>query len=91
MEPFKPGIYRHWKGPLYRALFLAQESTNRVISHRTDATESTEEPLVVYVSLESGNVCVRSLEQWNELVPNPGYDTSKLGRPTVPRFEFVES
>ncbi len=29
VKDFRPGLYRHWKGPLYRALFLGQDSTNR--------------------------------------------------------------
>lgn len=76
-QMFRPGVYRHWKGPLYRALFLAQDSTNRPPpsgsldpAHET----STREPMVVYVSLGgecAGNVCVRSLEQWNETVKVP--------------------
>lgn len=59
MNDFKSGVYRHYKGGLYRALFLAQDSTNR-----RDAAGSTEEPMVVYVSLSEphqGNVCVRAL------------------------------
>lgn len=91
---FRPGIYRHWKGNLYRALFLAQDSTNRPTKKMTlrldTVFESTEAPVVIYVSLDpgdhAGNVCARDLEQWNELVPDVDAD----GAPhPVPRFEFV--
>ncbi len=53
--PFETGLYRHYKGGLYRALFLA---TN----------EADLQPLVVYMSLDSGNIMVRPLANWEELV-----------------------
>lgn len=78
---FRPGIYQHWKGHLYRALFLAQDSTNRPSSPPewsevpgVRVTESSDEPMVIYISLNephSGNVCARELWQWNELVKWP--------------------
>ena len=43
---FRPGIYQHYKGDRYRALFLA-------------AHHETREPWVVYLSLTSGSVNVR--------------------------------
>jgi len=75
-EDFRPGVYMHWKGSKYRALFLAQDSTNRA-----DSGGSTEEPVVVYISLEgarAGNVCVRNLQQFMEHVEAGG-----------PRFRWI--
>ena len=43
---FRPGIYRHYKGGLYRALLLAQHS-------------ETGEECVIYMSLENGRVYAR--------------------------------
>lgn len=80
---FKPGLYRHWKGGLYRALFLAQDSTNRY----PGKAGSSEEPMVVYMSLDDpGNLCVRTLAQWNEVVDRmkPVYGDAK-----VLRFKWV--
>lgn len=141
MTEFRPGIYQHWKGPLYRALFLAQDSTNKlslkrrvavkdgvggviysdevciagtctrpinhegrhsqfgdppspknVQFHPPDSGASTQEPMVVYVSIEgedAGNVCVRSLAQWAELVPNRIQLPSLGLLSMVPRFAWV--
>lgn len=95
MPDFKPGIYRHWKGALYRALFLAQDSTNRITIPTTTkldgsiAKGSTEEPMVVYVCLDgehAGNVCARSLAQWNERVD--WLDTGNGPFGIRPRFEW---
>jgi hypothetical protein len=53
MEDFRPGLYRHYKGKLYRALFLATHHEN-------------EQQFVVYVPLEypESGVRVRELEDW---------------------------
>lgn len=67
MPEFKPGLYRHYKGGFYRALFLA--------SHH-----ETEQQFVVYVPLEypASGVRVRELKNWFEtmLIPNPIEGTS---------------
>lgn len=66
VEMFKPGVYVHYKGPQYHALFLVEDSTNR------DGADSTQEPMVVYVPLEGdhcGTMKARELWQWNERVP----------------------
>ncbi len=121
---FRPGVYQHWKGPYYRALFLGQDSTNRELEglkwaadwcerHAGDATldqtgverktllrvatklrmeleisASSEEPMVAYVSLNtgphSGNICFRELWQWNEAV----YPNAKP--PSFPRFHWIK-
>ena len=51
MDDFKPGLYRHYKGGLYRALFLATD-------------EATKQPHVVYVALSDGSLWTRSLQDW---------------------------
>lgn len=56
---FRPGVFVHYKGDAYRALFVAWESTNA----------QTREPKVVYVSLtDEHGINVRSLSEWNELI-----------------------
>ena len=56
----KPGIYRHYKGRLYRLLGLAQHS-------------ETLEQMAVYHSQDNQNdLWVRPLSMWNELVENDG-------------------
>lgn len=57
----KPGIYRHFKGNLYRVLFTAQHSETR-------------EDMVVYQALygEHG-YWVRPAAMWNETVKREDY------------------
>ncbi len=57
----KPGIYRHFKGNLYRLLFVASDSETR-------------EPMVVYQALygERG-YWVRPAKMWSEIVDWDGY------------------
>jgi len=53
-EEFKPGIYKHFKGNLFLALFLAKHS-------------ETEEDLVIYVDLyenKSGQIWARPLDMF---------------------------
>ena len=53
---FKEGIYRHFKGNLYKALFLANDS-------------ETTEKMVVYQALYGEKeIWVRPLKMWNENV-----------------------
>jgi hypothetical protein len=84
VDAFKPGVYRHWKGPLYRALFLSQDSNNG------PSGASSQEPEVIYVSLNEGTrqgqVNNRWLWQWCEIVP--AVDDWKE-RTHVPRFEWI--
>lgn len=91
---FRPGIYQHFKGPKYRALFLAEDSTNRsvcgvAVEREEGILESSQAPMVVYISNENSVVHVRELSQWNEMVPNPGHDVRKLGQAMVRRFEYI--
>ncbi|MBR2047448.1 MAG: DUF1653 domain-containing protein [Oscillospiraceae bacterium] len=57
----KPGIYRHFKGNLYRLLYVAKHS-------------ETLEPMVVYQALygEQG-IWVRPAHMWTEHVERDGY------------------
>ena len=57
----KPGLYRHFKGNLYRLLYVAKHS-------------ETLEPMVVYQALygEMG-IWVRPASMWNEHVARDGY------------------
>ena len=57
----KPGLYRHFKGNLYRLLYVAKHS-------------ETLEPMVVYQALygEMG-IWVRPASMWNEHVDRDGY------------------
>ena len=48
---FQPGVYKHWKGGLYRALFLARDSVS----------EQKGRLLVIYISMTNGNVYARPL------------------------------
>ena len=56
METVKPGVYRHFKGNLYRVLFSARHS-------------ETGEEMVVYRALYGeGGLWVRPLAMWREAV-----------------------
>lgn len=57
----KPGIYRHFKGNLYRLLYVASHS-------------ETLEPMVVYQALYGQQgIWVRPAAMWNESVERDGY------------------
>ena len=59
-EAVRPGVYRHFKGKLYRVLFTARHS-------------ETEEELVVYQALYGeGGYWVRPAAMWNEEVERDG-------------------
>lgn len=61
MMELKPGLYRHFKGNLYRLLYVAKHS-------------ETLEDMVVYQALygEMG-IWVRPASMWNEHVERDGY------------------
>ena len=60
METVKPGVYRHFKGNLYRVLFSARHS-------------ETGEEMVVYRALYGeGGLWVRPLAMWQEAVERDG-------------------
>lgn len=62
---FKEGIYRHFKGNLYKALFLANDS-------------ETTEKMVVYQALYGEKeIWVRPLKMWNENVTLPSGEVVK--------------
>ena len=57
---FKEGIYRHFKGNLYKALFLANDS-------------ETTEKMVVYQALYGEKeIWVRPASMWNETILRDG-------------------
>jgi len=60
MEELKPGLYRHFKGNLYRLLHIANHS-------------ETLEKMVVYQALYGeGEIWVRPLDMWSETVERDG-------------------
>ena len=61
MMELKPGLYRHFKGNLYRLLYMAKHS-------------ETLEPMVVYQALygEQG-IWVRPASMWHEHVDRDNY------------------
>ena len=61
MMELKPGLYRHFKGNLYRLLYVAKHS-------------ETLEPMVVYPALygEMG-IWVRPASMWSEQVDRDDY------------------
>ena len=61
MSELRPGLYRHFKGNLYRLLYVAKHS-------------ETLEEMVVYQALygEQG-IWVRPASMWNEHVERDGY------------------
>ena len=57
----KPGVYRHFKGNLYRVLTVATHS-------------ETLEPMVVYQALyDKQGVWVRPASMWTEHIDRPEY------------------
>jgi len=72
-----PGLYRHYKGGLYRVLFTVQDSTNG----------RDEAPMVCYVALEgdhAGNICVRDEAEFNGVM-------DFHARPQMLRFTWVKA
>jgi len=61
MSQLKPGVYRHFKGNLYRLIAVARHS-------------ETLEDMVVYQALYGeGGFWVRPAAMWNEHVEKDGY------------------
>ena len=64
----EPGIYRHFKGNLYRVIGVARHS-------------ETLEELVVYQALDKeGGLWVRPAAMWNETVDRGGYRGPRFRR-----------
>jgi hypothetical protein len=63
---FEPGMYRHFKGGVYEALYLAKHS-------------ESQEDMVVYRNAE-GEVWVRPLSMWQEHVERDGYSGPRFAR-----------
>lgn len=76
---FKPGVYEHFKGGLYRALVLAQHH------------HETNRKFVVYVSLQNGLIYTREYDHgaspWNANVQKWLGLADEYA--TVPRFRFL--
>ncbi len=60
MTSFKPGKYRHYKGNMYEALFLAKNS------------ETCEETVIYRALYDDGQIWARPLSMWNETVEHEG-------------------
>ena len=61
MSELRPGLYRHFKGNLYKLLYVAKHS-------------ETLEPMVVYQALYGDHgIWVRPAAMWNERVERDGY------------------
>lgn len=66
----QPGeVYQHYKGGIYKVLGLGRHT-------------ETEEPVVIYESMDSGAIWVRPVSSWLEPVPLP-----KPGS-TISRFQI---
>ncbi len=70
----RPGLWEHYKGGLYRVLFIATLSED----HKTR--------MVIYVSLTNGAVWIRPAREWRQVVTleegRPGF--------LQPRFTYIE-
>lgn len=60
-KSFKPGIYKHFKGPTYEAYFVARDSEHR------------HEEYVVYRSIDKNTIWIRPLTMFLETVDRDGY------------------
>jgi hypothetical protein len=76
----KPGLYRHYKGPLYRVLLCARNSNNGPDEGRT---------VVVYSSDAEHGYCTRYVEEFLEMVDDPRPSFEGNPKPRVQRFEWV--
>jgi len=76
-EVVEPGLYRHYKGGMYRVLFTAQDSTNG----------RDLELVVVYLSCKHGTLNTRRQSEFVERVQVDDTDTHHWPR----RFEKVQS
>ena len=66
LPDIKPGLYRHFKGNMYRLLHIARHS-------------ETLEPMVVYQALYGeGGIWVRPAEMWTETVERDGQTFSRF-------------
>lgn len=66
MSQLKPGVYRHFKGNLYRLITVARHS-------------ETLEEMVVYQALYGeGGYWVRPAAMWDEHVEKEGYSGSRF-------------
>lgn len=67
-QDFCPGLYRHYKGDLYRAMFVARNSENRG------------EECVVYQSLLKGFIWYRPLGMFLETIEKDGDSVPRFKR-----------
>lgn len=81
---FRAGVYKHYKGGLYNALFLAHTHENKGLM------------LVVYMSMTTGDFYTRpynqaSQDSWTDVldIMTTDDEAGSLTRMWVPRFRYV--
>lgn len=79
---FKPGLWRHYKGGMYVALYLVHHHETRSL-------------MVVYVSMTLGSINVREwatpgADSWTDVVRVPTTSGGGLTYDEVPRFAYVK-
>ena len=79
-ETILPGIYQHYKGNYYEALYIARHS-------------ETLEPMVVYKALYGdGGIWARPASMWNETVEHEGQTMPRFKRLSLEeRVSFYET
>lgn len=89
-DPTPParGLYRHYKGGLYRLVEVTEVVEVGGQNYRIEGG-----PAVCYESVETGERWLRPLSEWQSSVPNDGYDYGLVGgsKPMwQPRYARVE-
>lgn len=80
MKTIQPGIYQHYKGNYYEALYIARHS-------------ETLEPMVVYKALYGdGGIWARPASMWNETVQHEGQTVPRFKKLSLEeRVSFYET
>jgi hypothetical protein len=63
-------IFRHYKGGVYRLIYIAEEATNfrKPVENAFKLREVEEGLVAVYFDFSSGRVHTRDLAEWNERI-----------------------